>query len=442
LRPLCVFLMKAVTSPEEKSHEIIQTVKKLHKTLEAIPEASRVLDFDLIQYIFFPLSKLYNNAVLQQSDGFIEGFLNCIEVLLTSSWNNYMMPGQFRQLLILLVSIVGRSFHPGSKKATEDDQIVEKNKTLSSNSSSLSEETKLAGVKCIFALLHLNVKNTDENENDRFNMSTHCELLLTELRGVQLRIVIGRCVYVLLEIITTERLLQLRIIALKTLERLITRIKEPGIVASFLPGVLSTLSKTLVKDQKENHLLLTKTVEVLTCAIYFVMNDVVSEPFISRTTALSELKDVLVNKGSANQLSVAKTSPVSASSSEVQNGYVERTKSWHKATKSQIKILIGHIFTIRNHPSWQIRLAFVNLSYKLLFECTKSLDNCGHILIETFVFYLNDDYEQVSIPCKQHMESLRMHPDFRENMNTILRSRKLPLCVQIFYKSLIKYIQI
>ncbi|CAG8493540.1 738_t:CDS:1, partial [Cetraspora pellucida] len=412
--------MKAVTFPEEKLPEIILTTKKLYKTLEAIPEAPRVLDFDLIQYIFFPLSKLYNNAALQQSDGFIEGFLNCIEFLLTSSWNNYMMPGQFRQLLILLVSIVGRSSHSGSKNATEDDQIVEKSKTPFRPSSSLSEETKLAGVKCIFALLHLNVESTEKNENDRFNMSTRCELLLTELRGIQLRIVIGRCVYVLLEIITTERLLQLRIIALETLERLIAHIEEPGIVATFLPGVLSTLSKTLVKDQKENHLLLTKIVEVLTCAIYFAMNDVVSEPFISKITTLSELKDMLVNKESANQFSVTKTRPIS-SSSEVQNGYVERTKSWHNATKSQIKILIGHIFTIRNHPSWQLRLAFVNLSYKLLFGCTKSLDNCGHILIETFVFYLNDDYDQVSIPCKQHMESLRMHPDFRENLTPILK---------------------
>ncbi|CAG8540487.1 25553_t:CDS:2 [Dentiscutata erythropus] len=372
LRPLCVFLMQAVTFPDDKIQEIIQTIKKLHKNLEAIPDASR-------------------------SDGFIEGFLNCIEFLLTSSWNNYMMPGQFRQLLILLISIIGRSFnsgYSGSKNSTESDQIVEKNKSLFRSSSSLSEETKLAGVKCIFALLHLKVESTEKN----YNMSTRRDLLLTELRDIQLRIVIGRCVYVLLEIITTERLLQLKIITLEALERLISCIEEPGIIAAFLPGVLSTLSKTLVKDQKENHQLLTKIVDVLTSAIYFAMNDVVSKSFISKTETLSELKDVLVGSESTNQLS-----------------------SWHKATKSQIKILIGHIFTIRNHPSWQLRLAFVNLSYKLLFECTKSLVNCGHILIETFVFYLNDDYDQVSILCKKHMESLRMHPDFMENLTPILK---------------------
>ncbi|CAG8727831.1 19954_t:CDS:2 [Gigaspora margarita] len=409
LRPLCVFLMKAVTFPDDKIQEIVQNIKKLHKTLEAIPDPSKILDFDLIQYIFFPLSKLYNNPTLQQSDGFIEGFLNCIEFLLISSWNNYMMPGQFRQLLILLVSIIGKSFHSGSKNSTEDNQIVEKNISHFNSGSYFSEETKLAGVKCIFALLYLNVESTEKNENNHFNISTRRDLLLTELRDIQLRIVIGRCVYVLLEIITTERLLQLRIITLETLERLIFCIEEPEIIAAFLPGVLSNLSKTLVKDQKENHQLLTKIVEVLTSAIYFTMNDIVSKPFISKTETLSELKDILVGNESINQFSV------------IPNCYVQRTKSWHKATKSQIKILISHIFTIRNHPSWQLRLAFVNLSYKLLFECTKSLDNCGHILIETFVFYLNDDYDQVSIPCKQHMESLRIHPNFMENLTPILK---------------------
>ncbi|CAG8587118.1 1531_t:CDS:2, partial [Scutellospora calospora] len=410
LRPLCVFLMKSVTSPDEKIQEIIQTVKKLHKTLEAITDAPSVLDFDLIQYVFFPLSKLYNNTALQQSDGFIEGFLNCIQFLLATSWNHYMMPGQFKQLLILLVSIVGRSIHPESK-----------NKSLFKNDSLLSEETKLVGVKCVFTLLQLNVESTEKIENNPFIMSTRRELLLAELRDVQIRVVIGRCVYVLLEIITNERLLQLRLVTLETLERLIICIGEPGILSTFLPGVLSTLSKTLIKDQKENHLLLTKIVEVLTSTIYIVMNDVVSKPFISRTESLCELKDILVGGESAKQLSVTKMNSISSSSIDTSNIYVERTKSWHKATKSQIKILIGQIFTIRNHPSWQLRLAFVNLSYKLLFECANSLDNCGHILIETFVFYLNDDYEQVSLLCRQHMESLRLHPDFKESLTPILK---------------------
>ncbi|RIA96853.1 armadillo-type protein [Glomus cerebriforme] len=204
---------------------------------------------------------------------------------------------------------------------------------------------------------------------------------------IQLRALLGRCIYILLEIISNEKLLLLRLISLETLQSLVNNIEDSGIIAAFLPGMVSTLSKTLIRDQKENHMLLAKIVETLSEVIASVMKD---EDKNSKTTSTQPQQSILASI------------------------CVERTKSWLKATKSQIKILISQIFTIRNHSAWQLRLAFVNFSYKLLSCSAKCLDNCISILIETLVFYLNDDYEQVSIPCRQNLDLLRSHSEFKD----------------------------
>ncbi|RHZ86802.1 hypothetical protein Glove_46g141 [Diversispora epigaea] len=419
LRPLCVSLLNSVTVSKEKVQEVIQTTNKLHLTLKSIPDVSAVLDYNLIQYILVPLLKLYSS--LQNSDRFLEEFLNCIRFLLSTSWHNYMMPEQFKQLLVLLVRLIGGSVSPKTKENQNTPEF------------SISEETKLAGVKCILELLPKQPEHYNEIPNsDNFQLPIRNELLLTEIQEIHLRAVVGRCVYVLLEIISTERHLQLRLTSIETLQQLVKCIENPGIVAAFLPGILSTLSKVMIRDQKENHLLLVKIVEALMNIIYSVMNDKINKDLFSKTNSLSDLKDVWINsESSRNHDPSSKTNITSNNISQSPGSiYVERTKSWLKATKAQIKILIGSIFTIRNHPSWQLRLEFVKFSFKLLFYCTNSLDTCTPILIETLVFYLNDDHEQVSNLCREHLEVIRENSNFgeilipilKENLNTWLTS--------------------
>jgi hypothetical protein len=407
-----VSLIQTGSVSASKAHDIIHTINNLLNTLHSIPDPSRVFDYNLIKYVYIPLLQLYNSPILQQSDRFVESFLNCIHFLLTASWQKYMVPDQFKQLLILFVSIIGKS----------DSKVVDKD----SQNFTISEETKFAGVKCILALLpgHTELPG-DVDERDHFQMKIRRELILQELMDIQLRALLGRCVYVLLEIISNEKLLQLRLTSLETLQSLVNNIEDSGIIAAFLPGMVSTLSKTLIRDQKENHMLLAKIVETLSEVIASVMSDEdkVNESLLTKIDSLSDLKDLIPgNNQTSSQNSTSKIT--STQSSQQQSIFasicVEKTKSWLKATKSQIKILISQIFTIRNHSAWQLRLAFVKFSYKLLSRSAKCLDNCIPILIETLVFYLNDDYEQVSIPCRQNLNMLRLHSQFK-NFTPILK---------------------
>ncbi|GBB94610.1 hypothetical protein RclHR1_02390016 [Rhizophagus clarus] len=419
LKPLCVSLIQTGSVSASKIHDIIRTINNLLNILRSIPDSSRVFDYNLIKYVYIPLLQLYNNPVLQQSDRFVEGFLNCIHFLLTASWQKYMVPDQFKQLLILFVSIIGRSSSPDLKVA--DD--------MNKQPFAISEETKFAGVRCILALLPGRTELLgDIDEGDHFQIEIRRELILQELMDIQLRALLGRCVYVLLEIISNEKLLHLRLASLEALQSLVNNIKDSGIFAAFLPGTVSSLSKTLIRDQKENHMLLAKIVETLSEVIANVMKDEdkVNESLLTKIDSLSDLKDLTFGTDQTSSQSLtSKTSKISSTQISQQQSMlasicVERTKSWLKATKSQIKILISQIFTIRNHSAWQLRLAFVKFSYKLLSCCAKCLDNCIPMLIETLVFYLNDDYEQVSIPCRQNLNLLRLHSQF-ENFTPILK---------------------
>ncbi|CAB4439024.1 unnamed protein product [Rhizophagus irregularis] len=412
LKPLCVSLIQTGSVSTSKTHDIIHTINNLLNTLHSIPDSSRVFDYNLIKYVYIPLLQLYNNPVLQQSDRFVEGFLNCIHFLLTASWQKYMVSDQFKQLLILFVSIIGRSPSIDSKV---DKQPF-----------TLSEETKFVGVKCILALLprHTELPG-DVDERDQFQIEIRRELILQELMDIKLRALLARCVYVLLEIISNEKLLQLRLTSLETLQSLVNNIEDSGIIAAFLPGMVSTLSKTLVRDQKENHMLLTKIVETLSEVIASAMKDEdkVNESLLTKIDSLSDLKNLIPGTdqtSSHNLISNVTSTQSSQQQSIFASICVERTRSWLKATKLQIKILISQIFTIRNHSAWQLRLAFVKFSYKLLSCSAKCLDNCVPILIETLVFYLNDDYEQVSIPCRQNLNMLRLHSQFK-NFTPILK---------------------
>ncbi|CAG8640121.1 11641_t:CDS:2 [Funneliformis mosseae] len=419
LKPLCVSLIQSTSVSASKSHETFQTIDNLLNILYSIPDPSRIFDYNLIKYVYFPLLQLYNNPILRQSNRFIEGFLNCLHFLLTASWKKYMVPDQFKQLLLVFVNIIGGS--------TLDSKTVNRSYLTEFT---ISEESKLACVKCMLALLPVHTESFENVDNrDHFQIEIRRELILQELMSIQVRALIGRCVYVLLEIISNENLLQLRLTSLETMQSLVDSIEDLGIIAAFLPGMVSTLCKTLIRDQKENHMLLAKIVETLSVIITSVMNDndEVNKSLFTITGSLSDLKDLFHSTDSfSNQTSSSLSKTTSTQTSQSQQSalasiYVERTKSWLRATKSQIKLLMCQIFTIRNHSAWQLRLAFVNFSYKLLSSSAKCLDNCIPILIETLVFYLNDNYVQVSNPCRQNLDLLRAHSDFRENFTPILK---------------------
>ncbi|CAG8479454.1 4825_t:CDS:2 [Paraglomus brasilianum] len=407
LKPLCVSLLQSVPAKRSNTTRITLLLSTLHSTLASVSNASNVLTLNLIEYVFNSLQHLFQTAECPRNDAFIEGFLKCTLVMLEASWWQYMTPTLYRQLFIFFVSIIEgpeRSKErernkernknngqkesikkPGEKLDHKSDENSNDNDNTASQIDSLSEDTKLI---CLCCILALNPPHSQQQS------------LRQELCDPQMRIVSGRCIFILLEYIKSERMLELRVRSLETLQMITNSLEDASIVASFLPGVVSTLGNTLIESQKENHRLLTSIVDVLGDIIVLVMKDSVNDDII---TKIEDLQDLKIFTNTAEDASELKKEQ----SEERKLMYINRTNSWHKATSYQIKTLLSRIFTIRNHSSAHLRLSFSNFSYKLLFSCSNSLSSSLAILLETLLLYLSDSYIEVSIPTKHHMVSLQ-----------------------------------
>ncbi|KAG9290940.1 hypothetical protein G9A89_011090 [Geosiphon pyriformis] len=401
LRPLCGLLTKASPLNYFNTIETVNILDSLIDILQNLPDLRRVLFPDLIAYIFYPLRELYSNAELSKSDKFKEKFSKCLLMLLEAGWAEHMSPNCFKELFILFARIIPESESSSVTEQTSSKVI----------STILSEETKVVVIACILALL----RGTEVEE--QYNDSKFRPELIKELRQPALLPIVGIFISALVHVVYTEHLLELRLLALETLKVLICSIKYEDFLALCLPRVMSILGKTLLRDQKENHRLLIKTLEALEEIIIAAMNDDSNLSLIPRISNLSEIQVDLPFGNDSHQFNRL-IQPQSSLS--VQYG-INRTKSWLKATKSQIKISLSQIFTIRNHPLWAVRLAFAKFSHAILIRCSKTLDNSASILIETLVLNLSDEYEAVSTPCRQYLLSLRNHDTFQENLKPILK---------------------
>ncbi|CAJ0750841.1 4194_t:CDS:2 [Entrophospora sp. SA101] len=402
VKPICTSLMQARFQTPLNLQDIIQKIILLDKTIQNTPNFFIISDYKLIEYITLPLFELYSVKELSKCDRFLEEYLNCLSTLLLSGWQKFINSDNFLQLFIMFMKIIDgisdESSSTNDEKQQQQLQQINMNKKNSVKNQMISENTKLACVKYLLALLP---KPSDQNkykvsQEEYFKILQYRESILDDMRGKSvLNALVGRCVYVLLEYVVEERLLELRVTTLETIKNLIICVNNPAIVAVYLPGVVSKLSTLIVIEQKENHLLLEKAVETLAEVISIVMldDDTINKGLISKNESISELKKVIINEN----------------------------LSWLKATKSQIKISIANTLTIRNHPSWKLRLAFVNFSYNLLSKCSKTLDNCVPLLVETLVTYLNDEYEQVSCLCQIHLATLHNDSKIKDSLKLIMK---------------------
>ncbi|CAH1762534.1 6803_t:CDS:2 [Entrophospora sp. SA101] len=414
VKPICTSLMQARFQTPLNLQDIIQKIILLDKTIQNTPNFFIISDYKLIEYITLPLFELYSVKELSKCDRFLEEYLNCLSTLLLSGWQKFINSDNFLQLFIMFMKIIDgisdESSSTNDEKQQQQLQQINMNKKNSVKNQMISENTKLACVKYLLALLP---KPSDQNkykvsQEEYFKILQYRESILDDMRGKSvLNALVGRCVYVLLEYVVEERLLELRVTTLETIKNLIICVNNPAIVAVYLPGVVSKLSTLIVIEQKENHLLLEKAVETLAEVISIVMldDDTINKGLISKNESISELKKVIINDNFNNGGFIC----------------VERNLSWLKATKSQIKISIANTLTIRNHPSWKLRLAFVNFSYNLLSKCSKTLDNCVPLLVETLVTYLNDEYEQVSCLCQIHLATLHNDSKIKDSLKLIMK---------------------
>ncbi|RUS16861.1 hypothetical protein BC937DRAFT_90719 [Endogone sp. FLAS-F59071] len=422
LKAVCVPLLTFPSISRVNTRPILQSLNALLATLRSIPDPSTIFTKSLIDYVLFPLLELYKRRRPHEPllDTVSEAWLSCILFLLEEcGWNKILEPEEFKQLFTLFVLSVGG---PLVKPTDQKPPIP-------------SEETMLVAIRCLGAMLppapdEGKVTDPFEEEWDiAMGDSTKPLGLLDTLQSEAFRPSVGHCVTVLLDVISMDRLLELRLATLRMLSQLlIDNLKDAEILASFLPGVSSAICKVIVREQhKENHRVISAAVDLLGGMVVRVMNDEVNTEFVRRVTSLSDLRNFVNTESSSaseaetetETLSPNDTTPTAPSRIFI----TPRTRQWFTSTQTHLTRLLNQTLIItRNHPEFSTRLHILDFSYSLLSRCALTLESLVPTLIETLVLHIDDPYVQVSTRSRSYLSSLSHHPDFAASLVPILKA--------------------
>lgn len=292
--------------------------------------------------MFFPLSHVFRQHQVL-NDRALELGLQCLEILIRTCWRLNIPTELAKQLLVLITFIVG-GVVPGA----------------SAPGKQRSEETKLAGMKCLIALF-----GSLERGGKR------------ALADVQYLPAVGHTVTTVLGVlIESEASIELQLAALDAVADLLFRcVDEEDIIASFYPGVVSGLVKVvgLGRTTKRPYQVLRNTVKLLASIICRVLGDRQTSGLPPDEPAALVKKNI-VNKG--------------------EDLKVRRTTAWLKATASQTKTALENILRLRTHPKSEVRKAVFELCRDLLELCSTSLAEATAPLVESMIVFSGDEDDE------------------------------------------------
>ncbi|KAK4979467.1 hypothetical protein LTR28_004493 [Elasticomyces elasticus] len=284
LKPPCVALSQAALKLSLKStdgKEVTAALDSLLRVLHAVADRPDALDSKLADYAFFPLSQ-----VLKESQKLtlraLETSLLCVAILIRAGWKQDIAPNLSAQLIILL-SFLGSKKPVGLATDASTDEL---------------QSAAFACLTCLFSALR-------SSELGRKS--------LVETANIPS---LGHLVTVLLDALSDVVSPDTQLAAMTALKTFLSCVTEAEVQASFLPGIVSTLSKVLTPNTKSR-----RSYRLLSAGLQL----------------LSSLLDATVSDESVSK--VGKTDPKSRASQKS----AQLDEGWVQATASQIKIALANI---------------------------------------------------------------------------------------------------
>ena len=351
--------MLAFATNTRTAKDVVQALEQLFHTLSSVSSGNSGLDAKLADYVFFPLSH-----VLRESQKLppraLELCLLCIAILLESGWQKNIATNLSGQLLILLTFMAG-NVSPGKRPERP------------------SEELQVAALRCL-SLLFLALGRSQSGRKS----------LITTANAPQL----GHTITVMLDRIVDGSSSEIQLSALSALQSLLDCLLDDDIVANFLPGITSSLTKILTPSTKSRraYRLLEGALKLLARLFTSVLSDRKTEDLPSETVA-DETNDT--KDGSL------------------------RTKPWLQATSGQIKQALANIFKNWQHDRQEVRHALSDLCIAILQDCRRSLNESANMTLETLVMLSQGGSENSGHSRLNHL--IAVDPSLCELLRSSLR---------------------
>ena len=331
LRPPCVELSQVALQFRAKQaavKSVLQCLEKVEATLAPLADAS-ALDAKLAEYVFFPLSHVFN-AAPRLSSRCLELAVRCLCILVATGWRHSLAPEMGHQLLLLMVLLAGGSPSQSNREPPTDDLKV------------VCYRTMAAIVKCI--------------TKPRANVAA--------FGNMKSATIVDQIVYLLLESISDadDEIVQLE--ASIALRSILEAIHDRALLASLLPRTVSTIVKATKPNGaiRRKPRVLESNLRLLTETLRAVVSDEVAFPGAQDATTSKPSKETH-DKSEAEVLD----------------------ESWLKATSSQLQIAFTQLSKLRYHERIEVKEALLHLALMIVKECRTSLPNSSRTMLEIII---------------------------------------------------------
>lgn len=335
--------------------DLIQALTNLLSTLQAITTTPDVLDAKLAEYAFVPVSQVLRIS-RQVPVRAMELCLESISVLLCAGWGGGLEPALSGQLLILFTFL--------AKPSSAENGIA-----------ATSEELQSLALRCMAELM-TEVSRTKQGQQ-----------AITATANIP---ALGEAVLVMLDSLTDSKSNIVKSRATTALKALIVVLADDDALASFLPKIVSSLTKVLTpsSSNRPSFRVVEQSLELLSLLLLRLLSD-------HKTKTLPE-------KAPSEQLG--------------NNTTITRSTSWLQATASQLKIALANVFRLRDHDKLEIRQALLQLCLRIIQDCRTSLSICTGMAIETIISLVGYEGSHDSIE-----DQLKVLLSADQNLSDLLR---------------------
>ena len=267
----------------------------------------------------------------------LELCLECISVLLRAGWGGGLEPALSGQLLILFTFL--------AKPISADNGLA-----------ATSEELQAVAFQCMAELM---------TEASRTKQGKEAMTATANIPAL------GEAVLVMLDSLTDSSSNSVKLGATMALKALVAVLADDDALASFLPRIVSSLTKVLTpsSSNRPGFRVVEHSLGLLSSLLLRLLSD-------RETRNLPE-------KASPGQLETSTT--------------VSRSISWLQATASQMKIALANVFKLRDHDKSEVRQALLQLCLCIIQDCRTSLSNCTSMAIETIISLVGHEGSQDAI---------------------------------------------
>lgn len=343
LRPSCVLLTKEPT---------LSNIKALSSNLQHISDGALQL---LQDYVLFPLRFVLKTPGTKK-DGAIQAVVEAITYVLEKtcvrSWES--LRDLFSELCLCVCSPV----NPGKP-------------------AQVSEEVKLAVLRCFDVLVHSaygDVASRLYEPSMLAGLGAAVSLFLALAEQENDRAVQGAALQCLLTLFLRCECDRMHVEPTEGDRQVLGRT-----LASFLPGIVRSLSRVISGDVRQGHAVIVKAMKVWYTTVGLVMAD---EQLQHRNSEEKAEESPDLGREEKNVLEV------------------RRTDSWRKTTSERLVLVLQKVISYASgHQHWRVRLELVHLSDHLLTHCSRSLPECTGALLECLVGAVNDEEPQVKQRC-------------------------------------------